>query len=213
MINGKTLRQIIEADASLYVACQNYPIQVDLIDNKIIITIQEDSSIYSEIKNGMNFSMEDLLFETETKLSTRKFYLVSDNEFVENTPVVGISVLNMKTTYFAGADIDLSKIIAYTILSDDSQGERIEVTADMLSGYDKNTVGKQTVTLNAFGFTETFEIEVVANDTNGEETPSEPSSGCGSVINRDGGDFAVISFSVLVFALGLIALRKKKEEE
>ena len=49
----------------------------------------------------------------------------------------------MKDKYYLGSDLDLSKIIVYSILSDDSQGERINVTTDMITGYNKDILGEQ----------------------------------------------------------------------
>ena len=70
-----------------------------------------------------------------------------------------------RTTYVVGQDLDLSTGVL-TVLKDGDESS-VPMTADgvSVSGYDKNTVGKQTLTVSYSGKTTTFEVTVVARMT------------------------------------------------
>ena len=48
-----------------------------------------------------------------------------------------------------------------TLYYNNSTSEEIDLTADMVSGFDNTKVGKQTLTVTYGGFTDTFEIEII----------------------------------------------------
>lgn len=58
-----------------------------------------------------------------------------------------------------------------TLYYNNSTSEEIDLTADMVSGFDNTKVGKQTLTVSYGGFTDTFEIKIIdylPGDLNGD---------------------------------------------
>lgn len=79
-----------------------------------------------------------------------------------------------KTTYVEGQELDLSG--AYiTVNYDNGTSEKRAVTEEMVSGYDKNSVGIQDITVTAEGRTLTFQVEVIEKVLTGIELTSNPS--------------------------------------
>ncbi len=78
---------------------------------------------------------------------------------VENS-VTGIELVGTpKTAYKYGDELDISELkVKRTYESGDT--EEVNLTAEMVSGYDKNKVGKQTVTITESGKTCTYEVNV-----------------------------------------------------
>ena len=77
----------------------------------------------------------------------------------------------IKTEYIEGQPLDISnlKVIA---LYNDGTSEVIDASMDMISGYDVNIIGKQTITVTYKGKTTTFEVNVKAKSvTKIEVTP------------------------------------------
>lgn len=77
----------------------------------------------------------------------------------------------IKTEYIEGQSLDISnlKVIA---LYNDGTSEVIDASMDMISGYDANIIGKQTITVTYKGKTTTFEVNVKAKSvTKIEVTP------------------------------------------
>lgn len=78
---------------------------------------------------------------------------------VEN-PVTGIELVGTpETAYKYGEELDISGLkVKRTYESGDT--EEVDLTAEMVSGYDKNQVGKQTITVTESGKTCTYEVDV-----------------------------------------------------
>ena len=214
-INGKTLRELAVLDASAYVQYSVYPISVDYTDgDTLYITIRPESTIYNEIAEGVRLVVNKrIIFETESRTSkSADFVLLADGWKEGVAYVNGITVNNTKNSYYVGQDLDLSMIIAYTLMSDDSQGERITVTADMISGYDKTKTGKQTITVTYKGFTDTFEVNV--NETSAPGSSSNPTDdnasdegGCSGSLLGD----SVVIFTSLITVFAVVTRLRKKE--
>ena len=69
----------------------------------------------------------------------------------------------VKTKYVEGQSLDLTGgkvIVSYN----DDTSEEIDLTSDMISGYDKDHLGKQTITVTYQGKTATFEVEVIKKE-------------------------------------------------
>lgn len=77
----------------------------------------------------------------------------------------------IKTEYIEGQPLDISnlKVIA---LYNDGTSEVIDASMDMISGYDANVIGKQTITVTYKGKTTTFEINVKAKSVTKIEVTS-----------------------------------------
>lgn len=80
---------------------------------------------------------------------------------VQPAAVTGIAMktLPVKTTYQKGEELDLTGAqieVSYSY----GDPKTVEVTADMVSGYDKNTAGKQTITVTYEGKTAVFDVVI-----------------------------------------------------
>jgi hypothetical protein len=212
---GETVREIL-AKETAYVSLENYPIQIDLHKDTLSIIVQEDSVIYEKIKEGLVLQIASgLVFEANSRTATNSTYRLTKGEngaleFTEYVFASGITVVNRKATYKQGEDLDLSRIHAYFTYSNGEKGDNITITADMISGYDKNKIGEQTVTVTVDGLSDTFIVNVTANQSssdNGGNTVS--SSGCGAIIS---GNFAVLAIALAV-CVAIICIRKTTRKD
>ena len=103
------------------------------------------------------------------------FTATFDVEIIDNTPptpaeITGITVNTdgAKTTYEIGESLDVTGLTITVKKSDDSE-ETVNVTADMVSGFDSSEAGTKTLTVTYEGFTDTF--DVVINEAGGSEEP------------------------------------------
>ena len=93
-----------------------------------------------------------------------------DVPFLPTKVLDSISITKMPTklNYLKGETLKVAGLVVKTTYSDNSTGT---ANASLLtfSGYDPNTVGKQTVTVNYSGKTTTFQVTVYApGDANGD---------------------------------------------
>ncbi len=114
------------------------------------------------------------------------FTATFDVEIVDNTPptpaeITGITVNTegAKTTYEIGESLDVTGLTITVKKSDESE-ETVDVTADMISGFDSSEAGTKTLTVTYEGFTDTFDVEIVDN------TPPTPAEITGITVNTDG---------------------------
>ena len=113
------------------------------------------------------------------------------------------------------------------VVYSDGTTETVELTADMMSGFDTAATGKKTVTVTYGGKTVTVEIEVAAeapdngNTSGGNEennasggntsTDSGKDKGCGSAIAF--GTCAAAAGVIILAACAVIVLRKRAENK
>ena len=74
--------------------------------------------------------------------------------------VNSIKVNNAPSTSDYGKDLDLTQTTITVVKDSNPAGITIPVTESMLSGFDKNTLGTQTVTVTYAGKTDTFDVTV-----------------------------------------------------
>ena len=76
--------------------------------------------------------------------------------------ISSISIISYpeKTSYIVGEELNLNWLGVETTYSDDSTSY-VNVTSDMVSGFDSSVVGIQTLTITYGGCTTTFDVEVV----------------------------------------------------
>jgi len=80
-----------------------------------------------------------------------------------------------KVSYLEGQDLNLTGgYITVVFVSDDSYSEKVPLTASMVTGYDKNTIGTQTLTVTYGGQTKTFAVIVNAKSLTGIEVTTKP---------------------------------------
>ncbi len=73
-----------------------------------------------------------------------------------------VTALPSKTVYQAGESLDLTGAVL-TVTYADSTTQDFEITADMVSGFDSNKGGKQTLTVTYCGATAAFDVTVIAD--------------------------------------------------
>ncbi len=148
---------------------------IDNTDHTISYTItdSEENVIKEEtLTNSGDVDVNTIVFRTGkyvTDVIDNFWYTVKSKE----VPVTlsGISVTPpTKTTYIEGQELDKTGMIVTAFYSDDTNKD---VTADCsISGYDKNKIGKQTITVTYSGKTATFTVTVNAKSlTNITVTP------------------------------------------
>lgn len=94
---------------------------------------------------------------TENGVSVKASMKVS----VREKAVTGFSVLLNKKQYVEGRDLDLAGASLAVIYEDGSRGT-VSLTADMISGYDKNSIGTQTLTITYRQKTAALDVTVIA---------------------------------------------------
>ena len=86
---------------------------------------------------------------------------------------IKINSTTHKTSYYKGDDINVSNLTVEATTADGTKFT-VNVTADMISGFDSSKLGKQTLTITMDGCTTTYSVEVsTANVTELSVTASE----------------------------------------
>jgi flagellar biogenesis protein FliO len=80
-----------------------------------------------------------------------------------------ITTLPAKTTYVKGEELNLAGMVV-TAYYTDNTSEPVNVTADNITGYNKDTLGQQTLTVTIGGKTTTFTVTVTAAGINPDKT-------------------------------------------
>ena len=76
---------------------------------------------------------------------------------------ISINSKNHKTSYYVGDDINVANLTVEATTSDGTK-VTVNVTADMISGFDSSKLGKQTLTITMDGCTTTYSVEVSTAD-------------------------------------------------
>ena len=84
-----------------------------------------------------------------------------DVTVVANVSLTGIEIVSEpdKTSYYVGEDLDLEGLEIEATYSDGSTSY-VDVSLDMVSGFDSSVVGTQTLTVTYRSYTDTFTVEV-----------------------------------------------------
>lgn len=118
--------------------------------------------------------------DTESRTLSMKW---TDSWTLEKEMGTGTSVTDIelksapaKTKYYIGEELDLSGAVI-TVYMENGNSEDKDVTSDMISGYDKNQLGEQTVTVTYKEKTTTFKVTVSEkpNPLKGIELKTGPS--------------------------------------
>lgn len=138
--NCSTEIQKIEIPKKEGYAFQGYKINLDtVIDKAGVIDISKFKTLYDNTTSGEMFKIVAEWKETEVSKIT-----------IRNYP---------RVTYEKGEDLNLDDAQLLVTKSDGSSTP-VKITSDMISGYDKNKVGEQTVTVTYKGKTTTFKVKV-----------------------------------------------------
>lgn len=216
LINNQKVRDILQTETA-YESLNNYPFRIDIDGNDLVFTIQEDSVIYDDITDGFELIIgKKIIFEAESKTTVNSGYIYNASgaenaKFTQFTWTDGITVVNLKQTYYVGETLDLTKIIAYYRGSDDAQADYITVTANMLSAYDNTVKGEQTITLtvtNSEGtFTDTFTVNFIEEFEHSDINVNQ-NSGCGGNVVGSG----VVCVVALALCCVVVVFRKLRKD-
>ena len=86
-------------------------------------------------------------------------YDVTVSDYVTDIIVTGLT----KTIYEYGEDLDLTEATVKSVMASGTSVDSVPITIDMISGYNKNSVGTQTVTITYEGITKQVNITVEDN--------------------------------------------------
>ena len=137
-----------------------------------------------------NFQLDDLYAPKNRTLTIKSGVLTAGNMYTITLDVRGnneayvkvsevkptaikINSTTHKTSYYQGDDINVANLTVEATTSDGTK-VTVNVTADMISGFDSSKLGKQTLTITMDGCTTTYSVEVsTANVTELSVTASE----------------------------------------
>nr|MCR4959990.1 bacterial Ig-like domain-containing protein [Lachnospiraceae bacterium] len=128
------------------------------------ITVYYDYGNPAEVKlsEGTIIDFDNTKTGKQTLTVIYKEFTATFEVTVASSKMTGIKVTApTKVEYYVGEDLDLTggKI---TVSYDKADSEEIALTESMISGYDKNKVGRQTITVTYDKFTATFAVTVKA---------------------------------------------------
>lgn len=125
----------------------------------------------------------------------------------ESASLVSIIALPLKTEYMTGDALDFTGAMVKVIYVSGKE-EIIDITNDIVSGFDMNTVGEQTVTVTVAGACDTYTINVKERPiVSGVEITSEPTvkqfavgtafdfSGAQATVSYEGGIVEVVDIT------------------
>ena len=133
---------------------------------------------------------------------------------VPEKSITSIAVTDFDLDYTVGDEFAGGKVLA---VYSDGTTETVELTAEMVSGFDTAATGKKTVTVTYGGKTVTVEIEVVAateapdngNTSGGNEENNASGGNTSTDSGKDKGCGSAIAFGTCAAAAGVIILRRQ----
>ncbi len=151
----------------------NYGDSLDLSDGEIVIISKSgdeiplsmtDSSVkvteYDPYKLGDQELTVTYTYteDGETKTQTTTFTVTVKDYW---TGKIEITALPDKLTYKYGEEINLAGGKVAKVMASGAKEDEVEITGEMVSGYDKQKLGKQTITVTYEDATDTFDVTVV----------------------------------------------------
>ena len=189
-------------------------------DANVVATLSDESSldlpvIWTRVVNeagvytAYGYAVCEGMLTTVNKVEVSQVLTVSD-------VLVSIEVSSnpTKMTYVVGEELDLAGLTVNAVMGSGAKNA-VEITADMVTGFDSSAAGKVTITITYEGKTTTLELTVEAAEEPTPGTGDEPTPGTGDEqkpSNGCGGSVIASIFGVLALAGATIVLRKKREE-
>jgi hypothetical protein len=137
--------------------------QLDLTGVTIKVQYSPDATETVAVTPDMVTGFDNTVTGTRTITVSYKGFTTSFNVDVVSNDADGISMQTMpnKLTYFKGeGQLDLTGA-TISVRYNYTGAETVNVTPDMISGFDSNTVGTQHVIVTYQGFTTSFDVQVV----------------------------------------------------
>lgn len=140
--------------------------KLDLTGAELLVEYSPTGTDVISITQDMLSGYDPILVGEQTIFVQYKGYTTAFTVEVVNNNLNSISMkqLPTKRQYLMGKeDLDLTGAKLSTVYNWD--GEKIiPITQEMVSGFDKNVAGSQTVTVTFGGFTTSFQVEVIDNN-------------------------------------------------
>ncbi|MCR4780444.1 MAG: bacterial Ig-like domain-containing protein [Ruminiclostridium sp.] len=136
--------------------------ELDLTGGKITVKYEYGSPATLDLTSEMIEGYDKNTAGTQTVTVKYEGLKATFDVTVKNAVVIAIKVNPpTKTAYYAGDELDLTGG-SITVTYDHGDASTIALTAEMVSGYNKDTAGKQTLTVTYSGKTATFVVNVTA---------------------------------------------------
>ncbi|MBP3686646.1 MAG: bacterial Ig-like domain-containing protein, partial [Clostridia bacterium] len=154
---------------------ESAPGEFDPAGGKLTLTYDDESTEEIDLSEAVVTGFDDTQVGPQTLTVTYEGKTCTFDVTVVAKSITGISVdrLPAKLTYLEGDELDLTGgqiEVAYNNDTYDYQ-RMLNVT---VTGYDKNAVGPQTLTVTYEGFTCTFEVDVIAKEITSIMTLTPP---------------------------------------
>ncbi|MBQ2253516.1 MAG: bacterial Ig-like domain-containing protein, partial [Clostridia bacterium] len=157
-----------------YLECA--PGEFDPAGGKLTLTYDDESTKEIDLSEAVVTGFDDTVVGPQTLTVTYDGLTCTFDVTVVAKSKTGISVdrLPSKLTYVEGEELDLTGGQIEVAYNNDTYDYQRMLDATV-TGYDKNAVGKQTLTVTYEGLTCTFEVEVVAKEIIGIVPLTAPS--------------------------------------
>lgn len=144
-----------------------YGEDLDLSGAMITLTklsgLKTDIQVTNDMVNGYDKTKIGKQTINVTYAGLTTSFDVTVNDYITGITLKGNGV---KTDYKHGEDLDLTGL-QLKVGTASGSFDSVDVTSDMVSGYDKNKVGTQTLTITYQGFTTTYEVTVASTGLSG----------------------------------------------
>ena len=143
--------------------------ELDLTDAKIKVVYDNGTSKEAELTKDMLKDFDNTKVGEQTvTVSYSEDGVTKTTTFTATVKAKSVKSVELvsapeKTEVLEGKDLDLTGAKIKVVYDNGTEDLGVNVTSDMISGFDKNTVGKQTITIKYNGYTvaQTFEVTVI----------------------------------------------------
>lgn len=134
-----------------------------------LIDIFDDTEVENPVFDSTSAGEKEAEYKYQGKLFPISYTVIEVNS------IAIADEDSLKTAYYQNEELELNDVeITVYKTAEETMPEKVPVTADMISGYDKNTAGVQTVTVSFGGKTTTFEVTVIAIEVTSIAITSQP---------------------------------------
>ena len=136
--------------------------EVYFATNDEIEAEDEDGNSISDSATKFSLGLNGFIVGNEYTITFDKVNMkvkISGEFVLISVSSISITSYPNKTSYFVGEELDLTGLAVEAYYSDDSTSS-VEVTSDMVSGFDSSVVGTQTLTVTYEGCTTIFNVEI-----------------------------------------------------
>ena len=128
-----------------------------------ITALNEEVQLF--INNGDNIRFANGVLTAGNKYIVTLIIKSDNKPYVKVSEVdsaitaISIKSTNHKTSYFVGSSLDVNNL-AIKVTRNDGTKQIINVSSDMVSGFDSSKIGTQTLTVTYGSYTATYDIEI-----------------------------------------------------